>query len=101
MVPSIDELERLERLSPGKIDMIFTEWQTEMQHQRAMEGVGQRDARIIALVALVGSFITVIASALAHSWPGVAAGGVVGTVDLVALAYIFIAGRGAQPPHRR
>jgi len=98
LVPPVDDLERLERLSSDKVDMIFAEWQTQMQHQRDMEKVGQRDARIIALTALVGSLITVIVSALTHSWPGAAAGGAIGTVDLVALAYIFIAGRNAPPP---
>ena len=97
-IPSIDELERLERLSPGKVDLIFAEWQTQMQHQRDMEKIGQRDARIVALTALVGSLITIIVGAVLHSWPSAAAGGVVGTVDLVALTYIFIAGRNAPPP---
>lgn len=112
LLPPAAELEVYERLVPGITERLVGRWEQEGEHRRAMERL-QLESQIaserlglvygfrISLAFLVISTVIITLGLLTHEWVGTVTGGVLGGVDLVALAYVFIVGRTAPPPKGR
>ncbi len=111
-MPPAAELEAYERLVPGIAERLFARWEQEGEHRRALERLQVESQIASERLGLIYAFRTSVAflivsaaiialGILTHQWVGTATGGVLGGVDLVALAYAFIAGRNASPPKRK
>lgn len=109
LLPPAAELERYERLVPGITERLIGRWEQQIEHQQALERLrlqseidSERLGLIygfrIAMTFLVVSAIIILAGIITHQPVGTITGGVLGGVDLIALVYVFIAGRNAPPP---
>ena len=83
--------------SPARIaksDFINLRIESEIESERLGLTYGFR----IAMAFLVVSALIILAGIVTHQWVGTVTGGVLGGIDLVALVYVFVAGRAAVPP---
>lgn len=108
LLPSAAELERYERLVPGITERLIGRWEQQIEHQQALERLrlqneidserlGLTYGFRIAMTFLVVSAIIILAGIITHQPVGTITGGVLGGVDLIALVYVFVAGRNAPP----
>ena len=94
---SLNDLERIDKLLPETRDRVLIQWERNQEYLRHRgfyrDRTGMTNARLIAMVALLGSIGTIALSTIEHFTPGAAAVGAIGTVDLVALVYVFLTGQ--------
>jgi uncharacterized membrane protein len=93
ILPPANELERLESIVPGVGQRIFAQWEAQLEHQRHMEARGLAYALSVSVLGLIASSVLVLIGILTREPVGTVTGGVLGGLDIAALAIAFIRGR--------
>lgn len=92
ILPSANQLRELEEAFPGLAQILVEEYRATLEHQRHLDRRAQNDARLVAVLGLILSFVGIVIGSITHQAVGSIGGTVVGVVDLVALVTIFLRG---------
>ncbi len=89
------ELGTLDTLHPGIAKILIDRMDKQLTHTQGMERRGQLFAFVVAMTGLIVAAILGLAGINAHEAGVAAAGGGLAAIDIVALAVVFIRGRGS------